>query len=118
MASLDRPEGHRLTVDISISPILDEAGRCAHLVGVMNDITERSLLEERVRQGEKREAPGRFAGGMAHDFNNLLAIIIGYVRLGPPFPSEAVHRSGARGGGSRRSGRGVGAHTDTGNAEA
>ena len=47
----------------------------------MNDITERSLLEERVRQGEKLEALGRFAGGIAHDFNNLLAIIIGYVRL-------------------------------------
>ena len=79
--TLPRPDGSRLTVDISIAPLLDEAGRCAHWVGVMNDITERSLLEERVRQGEKLEALGRFAGGIAHDFNNLLAIIIGYVRL-------------------------------------
>jgi PAS domain S-box-containing protein len=79
--TLTRNDGLRLTVDLSINSILDEAGRCAHWVGVMNDITERHLLEERVRQGEKLEALGRFAGGIAHDFNNLLAVIIGYVRI-------------------------------------
>ena len=79
--TLTRPDKNRLTVDLSIAPLLDDAGRCAHWVGVMSDITERSLMEERIRQGEKLEALGKFAGGIAHDFNNLLAIIIGYVRL-------------------------------------
>jgi PAS domain S-box-containing protein len=79
--TLNRTDGRGLIVDLSINPILDDAGRCAHWVGVMNDITERALLEERVRQGEKLEALGRFAGGIAHDFNNLLAVIIGYVRI-------------------------------------
>lgn len=59
---------------------LDYEGRPA-VIGTLVDITERKVLEGRLRYSQKMEAIGKLAGGVAHDFNNVLTAIVGYANV-------------------------------------
>ena len=62
----------------TLSPLRSPDGTITGIVGVGRDITARIEAEQHVRQAQKMEAVGRFAGGVAHDLNNMVMIIMGF----------------------------------------
>ena len=67
--------------EVTLSPIINEAGETTGYAHFAKDITGLKKLELQLREALKMEAVGRLAGGVAHDFNNVLTVISGYLGL-------------------------------------
>lgn len=87
-----RPNGEVRWVYASGTAVRDHEGQFVRIVGSVQDITERRLLEERLVEAQKLESIGRLAGGVAHDFNNMLTAIFGNIH----FAEEATSIEEAR----------------------
>jgi two-component system cell cycle sensor histidine kinase/response regulator CckA len=73
-----RKDGSTFPVEVSISRVsLDRE----YAVAMVHDVSSERLLETQLRQAQKMETIGQFAGAIAHDFNNLLCVIMTYANL-------------------------------------
>ncbi|HEX9006664.1 MAG TPA: PAS domain-containing protein, partial [Bacteroidota bacterium] len=106
------PDGTEKFIRTNSMVVYDEDGSPVRMTGMNQDITERKLMEEQLRQAQKMEAVGQLAGGVAHDFNNILTAIYGYcsilqMKIGKeaPFRSEVdlIYAAAERGANLTRS---------------
>lgn len=74
-----KKDGKTIEVETTVHE-LEYSGKRVRLI-VAQDVSERTILEQQLRQSQKMEAVGRLAGGVAHDFNNLLMVIKGHTEL-------------------------------------
>lgn len=69
------------TYPISIDLQLTRTETPQLFFAVVEDLSEKVAVEERLSHAHKMEAVGQLTGGIAHDFNNLLTVIIGNIEL-------------------------------------
>ncbi len=74
-------DGHRVSVEESVSPICDERGKVQGAILIFRDTTTRRQVQDQLSHSQKMDAVGRLAGGVAGDFNNLLTVLTGYSEM-------------------------------------
>jgi two-component system, cell cycle sensor histidine kinase and response regulator CckA len=76
-----KKDGTPITVRCTGRRVKEENGTSALHEVFAEDVTDKRILEGRLRMAGKMEAIGRLSGGVAHDFNNILGVMIGYSQL-------------------------------------
>jgi len=61
--------------DLLVSLVPLSLGGQPHALLLVQDVSERLLLERELRQARKMESIGQLAAVVAHDFNNMLTVI-------------------------------------------
>ena len=104
---ITRRDGTPLFTVMTAREMRGSDGRLLSRQATLLDVTDRTLLEERLQRAEKMEALGMLAGGVAHDLNNVLGVMVGYAELmlgmvdeGSPErePAENILSAGERAG--------------------
>lgn len=71
-------DGSLYEEEMTISPIMNQAGAIVNFVAVKRDITEQKLLRQQLLHAEKLSSLGTFVAGVAHELNNPLTAVIGF----------------------------------------
>ena len=89
-----RRDGSEFLGRLTATVARNDQGQPEALMVVLEDVSKRREMEERVQQAEKMEVIGRLSGGVAHDFNNLLTGILLYsdLLLADLEPASLPHR--------------------------
>ena len=90
---IDRPDGERLSVSASASPIHDKSGKLIGAVNILFDITERKRAEEALKETDR--ARNEFLAVLSHELRNPLAAIPFAIELLRPVASQSSESKSA-----------------------
>lgn len=76
-----RKDGRRIMCEWFNNPLQDRSGDIIGVLSMVNDVTDKYLLEKQLQIAQRMEAVGTLAGGVAHDFNNALTGIFGFSEM-------------------------------------
>jgi two-component system sensor histidine kinase PilS (NtrC family) len=80
-ALLTNPDGKKLYLGFSISPLTDPEGSWIGYTLIFQDITKFKEMEEQMKRVDKMAAVGVLAAGMAHEIRNPLASLSGSIQM-------------------------------------
>jgi signal transduction histidine kinase len=90
---IERPDGERLAVSASASPIHDKSGKLIGAVNILFDITERKRAEEALKETDR--ARNEFLAVLSHELRNPLAAIPFAIELLRPVASQSSESKSA-----------------------
>ena len=85
--TIERPDGDRLTVSASASPIHDKSGKLIGAVNVLFDLTETRRAEESLKETDR--ARNEFLALLSHELRNPLAAIPFAIELLRPVATQS-----------------------------
>lgn len=71
-----RKDGRPIRVQLNGRQVRNAAGEIEAFEMIVEDVTERRMLERQLRHSQRMEAVGQLTGGIAHDFNNILTTVL------------------------------------------
>jgi two-component system, NtrC family, sensor kinase len=78
---LEANGGQTLIVNVSVTPLVDKNGARLGRLLLLDDVTQREQLEDKLVQTEKLTSLGLLAAGVAHEVNTPLAVISNYIQM-------------------------------------
>jgi PAS domain S-box-containing protein len=76
-----KKDGTEIIVSDTKVAVRDATGQVIYFDGIMEDITERKQMQERLMMTDRLSSIGELASGIAHELNNPLTSVIGFSQL-------------------------------------